>query len=117
MINAETARALKQRYVIRWTAILSASQRDSTTTNVVLYGEEANTIPQFTVSPNPAQDWVNVTSAGDIQQILVYDITGQLLQQHVGIASFSTSTLPAATYVISVEFADGKIGSRKLVKQ
>ncbi len=73
----------------------------------------------FTYYPNPAQDYVNIISNTDMQEILVYNPQGRLLYQSrnngldkkVDISAFATGT-----YFFKLKFAD-KEANFKIMKQ
>lgn len=74
----------------------------------------------MTLSPNPASAFVRVRTENDfeIQDLGIYDITGKLVQFHVGINTtdfqFQRNNLPSGMYLIKARFEEG-IQSSKLM--
>ncbi|MCF0207654.1 MAG: immunoglobulin domain-containing protein [Bacteroidales bacterium] len=82
---------------------------------------EPNEMPQFSVYPNPASDFVNVVSAnGAISRIDVYDITGRVLQTerpNAEAVELNVKALAPATYFVKLVNVDGNVSVSKLVIQ
>lgn len=102
-----------------YTVIVSNSTDCQDTTSWRL--DVLNKIPEHALSvlvyPNPANETVNVHARG-LSQIAVYNVYGQLLsvyRMNGDDYAFSTSDLPAGTYVLCVRTRDGQLAHRKLM--
>lgn len=74
-----------------------------------------------TLYPNPAQDLIVVTTAGNIaERIEIYDLTGKLLLEYKptqDITSLDINTLPGGTYLMRVVFTDAPTSHLKFEKR
>ena len=80
--------------------------------------------PEITLSPNPANDFVNITSDEEtIQNVLVYDMKGNLvLSQKAGERTANTITLGVGkldqgAYIIEITTKEGTIHRERFVKE
>ncbi|HSN50604.1 MAG TPA: T9SS type A sorting domain-containing protein, partial [Bacteroidales bacterium] len=80
-------------------------------------GINETTKATVTVGPNPATDFVNVTSTNTIKEVQVYNLLGQIVyNQKVNNTSLTinTASLQSGLYNVKVVMADGSI-IRKVV--
>jgi uncharacterized protein (TIGR02145 family) len=78
--------------------------------------EDANALKIF---PNPASDIITINCTKTINEILIYNLFGQLVnkqQVNNNINRFDVSNLPNGIYVIEVEDAQGAMMQQKLIK-
>lgn len=75
----------------------------------------------MTVYPNPAEDYVTVSAAGEIAEVNVYGLSGTLVKQANGVAgseiSVDVSALAPGVYVVRVRTSDGKVAVNRLIKR
>lgn len=66
---------------------------------------------RINVYPNPAKDWLKVTSSHSFESIVVSDMTGRIIYSdhalHVNNTSLNMSSYPAGLYILRVIFDDG----------
>ncbi|MDR1120783.1 MAG: T9SS type A sorting domain-containing protein [Dysgonamonadaceae bacterium] len=75
------------------------------------------TVDDFTIYPTLVSDAFNWKSSKEIREISVYNVTGQLQKRVENVKdAVDVSGLSAGTYVVSVRFADGTSGGRRIVK-
>ncbi|MBR1644697.1 MAG: T9SS type A sorting domain-containing protein, partial [Bacteroidales bacterium] len=75
------------------------------------------TLPQVSVAPNPAGEFVDISSDCPVQQVVLRDATGKaVLRQAFAETSvrISLATVPAGLYVAEISTARGTV-SRKLI--
>ncbi|MCC3156711.1 DUF11 domain-containing protein [Hymenobacter sp. 15J16-1T3B] len=83
--------------------------------------DKAGTV-ELTLFPNPASETLNIRLAGatEASQVTVYSATGALVLQGKLAGSLSTAfdvrTLPAGTYLVKVQAANGQPLTRRFVK-
>jgi len=72
---------------------------------------------QFTLYPNPVDDVLNLSFDDDIDQVIIYNITGSVLKKIDGSASIiSVTDLPRGIFIIEVH-SDSGTAHRRFVKQ
>jgi hypothetical protein len=91
-----------------------AEPREDTNARHILIGEDA----RAQVSPNPAKDWVNITSVRQMEgRAEVYTLTGQLVAS--GTIAFGDNPirfdLNSGIYALRIIYENGDIASHKLV--
>ena len=87
--------------------------------SVLLLSANDYKLPEITVSPNPASDFINISSASKIQNITLFNTLGQKvlevtpngLSQEIKVAA-----LKAGVYIVNV-VSDEQQGSYRLIKQ
>ena len=57
----------------------------------------------FTVSPNPAQTQLTIQHSKEIENILLYDLSGRLLRTYSGITVIDISDLDSGVYFLTVD--------------
>ena len=80
-------------------------------------GVEDNIYSDLKVYPNPALDKINIESP-NMKQVSVFSLFGiQVERKDVNdsYAVFSTNDLPQGTYILKVEYADGRLGYSRFV--
>jgi uncharacterized repeat protein (TIGR01451 family) len=88
---------------------------------VVRFGKSATV--ELSLFPNPATDLVRVrlTGVSGQAQATLYGTTGQLLRKQsfdaAQAATLDVQSLPAGTYLVRIQAADGKVYTQRLVKQ
>ena len=80
-------------------------------------GVQENTLSNFTVYPNPASDYINVSAGKDISQIEILDINGRsvLKQDTTNQTKIFIGDLSPGVYVIRVQ-AGNQTGTHKWIK-
>lgn len=73
----------------------------------------------FSYYPNPVKDVLNFTTKKNIENVTVFNLTGQKVISNAKIANgkINVSTLNPGTYVFRVKFEDGQIETFKIVKK
>ncbi len=87
--------------------------------NVPLVSTQIIPTPEFDLSPNPFQHKIRIASDEQIEEVQLYNLLGQLIQtQKVNSATIEINTpkLDAGIYFLQIEFANGWIGTRKVIK-
>lgn len=106
-----------------FTASITDTGLGCTKTDVVLVdflaGISSQTQTPFTLHPNPTDGMVRFHSDVAVRRVVVRDISGSIVLAADITAThdmaFDAGTLPAAMYFLSIELADGRILSRKLL--
>ena len=83
-------------------------------------GKEKNLEIGFTISPNPASDFITVTNSSkqiDIVQANIINIAGKTVKTVKAIETIDISTLPTSLYILKIKTKDGQSKSMKWVKQ
>jgi hypothetical protein len=75
---------------------------------------------QWTIAPNPANHFVNISSDVEFESITIRDITGKsvytsAMNNHVLQTQVDVSMLAKGIYLLEVYFGNGVIGAQKLV--
>jgi hypothetical protein len=70
---------------------------------------------QIKLVPNPANNWLEVQSAGEIEQIIIADINGKQILNIIQ-NSFSVEALNSGIYFVKVVNKTGEIITQKLIK-
>ena len=115
-----------QKVVIKWPSG-TVDIIENPTPNQMLFVEEGshqlgvgqNTRSPFSLYPNPANEVLNISSAGDYQvkSARVYDMTGRLVvSTDVTDSKINVKQLALGTYVIILNDANGKSFSQKFMK-
>ncbi|MBK7130685.1 MAG: T9SS type A sorting domain-containing protein [Crocinitomicaceae bacterium] len=68
-------------------------------------GVAEQNVNHFSVYPNPASDFVTVTTSGNASQMSMYTVNGQLVTSFINpqvVETIEVSELPAGTYIIQV---------------
>lgn len=80
-----------------------------------------NEMPEISIYPNPASDFVNVVSAnGAMSEIQIYDLTGRLVFDENPESEYATINVNAfvnSTYFVRIVYANGNAEVSKLVIQ
>ena len=87
--------------------------------SVTTVGIDDYTQPSNNLYPNPVNNELTIESQGDINQIEVYNITGQLLQTvnpKSSVVKINFSAYVQGVYLVKVYAADGDIGTSRVVK-
>ena len=71
--------------------------------------------PFFTIYPNPAKDYIKIESTQSIQQVDIYDLLGKKILSSKN-NQINISELQNAIYIVQVKMADGKLFSKKMIK-
>lgn len=82
--------------------------------------ELAKQEPYLAVYPNPSEDHVNVYVDEPIRKISIYDLSGKLIEEHIGegklLISMDASSL-SGVFLLTIELDGGKILQSKFVSQ
>lgn len=87
----------------------------SLTVNAVA-GFNDNTKTQFTLYPNPTSDIVTVQANQEVQSVLVYNLTGQLIATGNG-KQINLSNTQAGVYMVKINFENGATATQKIIKK
>ncbi|WP_136667378.1 T9SS type A sorting domain-containing protein [Flavobacterium sp. H122] len=93
-----------------------ANNWNDATTNVVLKKDNFDNISGLQVYPNPAKQFLNITSASFAEkQVVLYDVLGKIaLTAKVTNQPLNVASLPKGVYVAKIT-EEGKIATRKVV--
>ncbi|HKX85259.1 MAG TPA: T9SS type A sorting domain-containing protein [Flavobacterium sp.] len=97
--------------IVNTTVDLGAFEYDATLSN-----DNFDTYDAFTIFPNPANNHITINSLESIEKIEIYSLLGQK------VSSFSSvwadiSELPSGIYLLTIQTAEGKIGTKKMIKK
>lgn len=107
-------------YTIRYTATDASCNATELTRTVEVVDQtlniSTNDAVNFTMYPNPAQNYIHIETQSPIETLKIFDINGAVVKHIKGAkANIDVSNLAAAIYYIQVHTAKGK-AIRKLVK-
>ncbi|PZR21257.1 MAG: hypothetical protein DI538_29740, partial [Azospira oryzae] len=71
----------------------------------------------FTASPVPVINILNITTTAPFQWIEIYDVTGRMLDRQVFQASIDLVRYPAGTYILMLKDAQQQNGTLTIIKQ
>ena len=71
----------------------------------------------FTIYPNPANNIVNISSDSSFEKIEVFSITGKKVYSEKYIQAIPVNSLKSGIYILKAISNDGKIITRKLIKE
>ena len=71
----------------------------------------------FTIYPNPANNIVNISSDSSFEKIEVFSITGKKVYGEKYIQAIPVNSLKSGIYILKAISNDGKIITRKLIKE
>jgi hypothetical protein len=86
------------------------------TINVTSLGNQKFDKNLFTIYPNPVKDVLNIESDKQIEEILVFNIQGQLVLSSKNLNQVDASNLPIGQYLVKAT-SDGLTHTNKFVKQ
>ena len=69
----------------------------------------------FTIFPNPAGNFISVAGVTDVESVLIYDVSGRLVQKAYS-SYIDISELQNGMYIVRISFENGKVESGKFVK-
>ncbi|MCF8331861.1 MAG: choice-of-anchor J domain-containing protein [Bacteroidales bacterium] len=76
---------------------------------------------EFKVYPNPATSLLNINSGETIKNVVISNLTGQIVKVHQGNGkskiSVNIQELPSGIYIADMQNANGKISTFKFIKQ
>lgn len=94
---------------------------DNFTTNIPTgVGEHTSAAFAGRIYPNPARDFVKVMVAdGNARTIRLLDLNGRILLEQPAASdnTLNLSALPAGTYVLQIESADGRLAQQRFIRQ
>lgn len=70
----------------------------------------------FSIKPNPASDFITIICAEPIEQIMVYNLSGQLVMQTTE-SSFAVSAFWDGLYIVRAHMKDGSFYQAKFIKK
>ncbi|MDI9308737.1 MAG: T9SS type A sorting domain-containing protein [Limnohabitans sp.] len=83
--------------------------------NSTLSTNELATFSDFSIYPNPTNDIINISSSENIKSIEVYSLEGRKIKS-VATSSIDISDLSNGMYLVQLQTEDGKLGSKKVLK-
>jgi len=69
----------------------------------------------FTVYPNPSNGMINIESNEEIDQVVIYSLQGQAIIKS-NVSKMDISHLSNGVYLMEIKSIDGKIGTKKIIK-
>lgn len=74
---------------------------------------------EFEMSPNPAQDFIQLTAPEEIDAVRIFSYDGKIVYQNAnrGMRQINIASLQTGNYLLEITTRDGKIGSRQFVKK
>ena len=95
------------------------SASDTLTINFLESGIEEESVPMFSVYPNPANDHVNIISSnGTMTDVQIFDVMGRLVKNvrvDAEYAVLDVSSMVDATYFVRIVYNDGNASVSKLI--
>ncbi len=95
------------------------SASDTLTINFLEAGIEEQSVPMFSVYPNPANDHVNIVSSnGAMTDVQIFDVMGRLVKNvrvDAEYAVLDVSSMVDATYFVRIVYNDGNASVSKLI--
>lgn len=81
--------------------------------------EEAKTIGDAAVSPNPSSDFIRVTSKLKINSVDLYDANGRQLMNSVALKNdeIDIRSLAAGVYLLKINYKEGFTTTKKIIKK
>ena len=104
--DTNARRSIKMDADITLTAFFAAD-----TVNAILEIQHS----EFKIYPNPTTGIINIVADGNLQQVQLFNVTGQQLLSTDG-NSLDISTLPAGLYLLRIQTADG-IAVQRVIKE
>jgi len=74
------------------------------------------TVNGIKVSPNPADQYINVQSAQDVSKIKIFNSSGQVVVEATK-TTIDVQKLPSGLYFINIELKNGGVENRKFIKK
>ncbi len=71
---------------------------------------------KFTISPNPAQDIVRVTSNDILEKMELYSLTGAKILEFKGNNYINMNGISSGIYLLKVHSENGSVATKKLIK-
>lgn len=78
--------------------------------------EHFSNISSFSVSPNPAQDFITISCVNPIVKVTIFDFGGRMVLRGTE-TQINVSSFPAGVYVVHVQTDDGNQYQAKFIKQ
>ncbi len=79
---------------------------------------EANIKSKVSIYPNPFSDVISITNGENVQQVIVYDVSGKLIREIKNIEeSISLQDLASGIYLIKMIIKDGTLQTVKAIKK
>lgn len=69
----------------------------------------------FSISPNPASDYLNVSCEEEVAHLSLYSLNGELFSTSSGTSTVDVSEIPAGMYVLQIVTESGKTGAELVV--
>ena len=77
---------------------------------------QAESQDHFSIQPNPASDFITIICAEPIEQIMVYNLSGQLVMQTTE-STFAVSAFSDGLYIVRTHMKDGSFYQAKFIKK
>ena len=71
----------------------------------------------FMIYPNPATDWIRISSEEVIEKVTLYSLQGQKIWETSATEEISIAALPSGVYLLQVQSAEGKTAVRRWIKK
>lgn len=71
----------------------------------------------ISIYPNPVSNELFIDASQEISELVVFDVTGQVVMKIVNQNRVDVSSLEKGLYFISISTIDGKVNSQRIVKQ
>lgn len=72
----------------------------------------------ISIYPNPANNVLNITSSESIDQVVVYNVAGQVVMTENGnVQSMNISNLASGSYIVRIQTVDGNISNQRFIKE
>ena len=85
--------------------------------NLHTLGLDEQTVPDIALHPNPVKDLLQITTPINVEQAVIYDLSGRLVQQYAVVDNqVDVSGLASGVYLLRVE-VDGVRFTSRFVKQ
>jgi hypothetical protein len=82
----------------------------------IILGTDDIATKKSSIYPNPTKNFININSSAIVGKVLIYNIDGKKLQEGTS-SKVDLSKLPSGSYLLKIEFADGRSETQKVIKQ
>ena len=97
--------------IVNTTVDLGAYEFDAALSN-----SSFTSFDEFKVYPNPTYGVLNISSDEEIQKIVIYSLLGRKVGSATS-TQMDISNLASGVYLLTIETKDGKVGTKRIVKQ
>ena len=72
----------------------------------------------ISIYPNPANNVLNISSSESVEQVVIYNVAGQVVMTENGnVQSMNISNLASGSYIVRIQTVDGNISNQRFIKE